>query len=738
MAGNRSVFNDAIRKANNHAWDGQWAKAIVEYRRALTEFPDDLVTHMSLAHVLEGAGQAENALQECRAAAKLQPNDPAPLARAAALQEKLRRPSEAAGTWLSIAEIHMAKGAVDEAVKAWQKAAALEPDRADVHVRLAGVFEQGGKRPLAAKEYVCLAQILQRRGEKAKAREHIRKAVALDPDDATARALCDELDRGEPADQASVPSPVDQAEQAALSRLAETLLEEKPSWARVEASEASAPAEARPLVSQAEIDALIARAVDAQTKHRPGDAIECYGKLVAAGISRPEVKFNLGLLYLETMRYDDAVKLLQETVHNPDYALASHFALGQCFRALGHVDAAVEQFLQVTKIVDLGSVRRDQADELISVYEGLAESYTAKGDREQAEAFSRSLEDFLTNKGWEDKVREVRQHLELLRDEEGQVSLAEVIGVAESDKVLEALAISQDYVRRGKYAAAGDACFRAIELAPNYVPSHVRLAEILIKENRIEEAKVKYQILAELAVVRGELSRAERYYRRLVKISSDDVANRSKLIDILIQQEHVGSALDEYLEFGDGYSRSGQHDKAAEKFVEGVRLATRSNVKSTTAAKLRHRLAEARAAQGDVRAALAVYQEIRQQSPEDERARVFLVELEFRLGQTAAAARDLTELLQWFRSRGQTKKCNAVLEGLVSSHPNDMSLREQLAQNYVQAGDKEKALAALDALGELQLTAGQKRAAAATVRKIISMNPPRVEDYKQLLRQIGE
>lgn len=33
---------------------------------------------------------------------------------------------------------------------------------------------------------------------------------------------------------------------------------------------------------------------------------------------------------------------------------------------------------------------------------------------------------------------------------------------------------------------------------------------------------------------------------------------------------------------------------------------------------------------------------------------------------------------------------------------------------------------------------GQKRAAADAIRKIISLNPPRVEEYKHLLQQMGE
>ena len=737
MPGNKAVFQDAIKKGHNAAWDGQWAKAVAEYRRAVDEFPQDATVHLSMAHALEESGQYEDALHACRIAAKLQPHDPQPLLRVAKLQERLVLHTEAAGTYLQVAELYLVQKAVGKAAEAWQKAATLEPDRTDIHQRLAQVYEQGGHVSMAAKEHLAIARAFQRRGDKTKALEAARQAVALDAHNAAAKSLIDELSRGAPASQPTAQAgPVNQAQKAALARLAETLLDEPSAWPKAEGAAASKGAGA-PVLSDTAANALIARAVDAQSQRRVGDAIEAYRQLLAAGVARPEVKFNLGLLYLETMRYDEAVRLLGETVGDPAYALASHYALGQCYRAIGNADAAVEHFLAVTRIVDLGSVRRDQADELISVYEGLAESYVAKGDRDQAESFSRSLQEFLSSKGWEDKVRDVRHHLELLREEGGQVSLAEIINLPDSDKVLESLALAQEYLRRGKLQAAGEECFRAIELAPSYLPGHVRLAEVLVKEGRTEEAHSKYLTLAELSAARGDLPRAEGHFRQALKLSPDDVTERSRLIDLLNKQGRPDAALAEYLELANGYLRSGHPDKAAAKLQEALRLASAAGNSSATMMSMRHRLAEIQARQGDVQAALASYQEIRKRSPDDERAHVYSVDLLFRRGDSAGALRDLQDLINRYRSRNEPRKAIAVLEGLVQGHPNEMTLRTWLAQLHLSTGNRDQAIATLDALGELQLSAGQNDAAAETIRQIIAMNPPRVEDYKQLLQQIA-
>jgi len=735
MPGNRTIYNDAIKKGHNAAWDGKWKQAVEEYRRALAEFPDDLVVRNSLAQALEGLGQWESALREYESIVKAQPNDPVPLMRVAALQVKMKRSSEAAGTYLAAAELFLKTKHVPRAIEAWRHVAELEPDRTDIHQKLAEVYARSGQMALASTEYLALAQIYRKRGDDAKATSLAQQALTMDSKNAAARALIEEMKREHTAQPSAGHSPVDEAEKAALSRLAQTVLDESvPPGLEEERRDK----ETRPRISQIEVDSLIARAVDAQMNHRVNEAIEAYRKLMAMGIMRPEIKFNLGLLYFESMRYDEAIGFLQETVADKDYALASHYALGQCYRAQGKLDNAVEHFLYVVRIVDLSSVRREQADDLISVYEGLAESYAAKGDRDKAEAFSRSLEEFLTSRGWEDKVSQVRRHLESLRTADSQVNLAEVIQVPDSDKVLEALALSNEYLRREKLGAASEECYRAIELAPNYLPAHIRLAEILIKQDRIAEARAKYQTLADLCLIRGDFKRAESLYRSELKIAPDDVATRAKLIDLLAQQNRTDDALEQYLELGELYVRQGQTTRAMEKFNEGARVAARTGNNSPFAITLRHRVAEERVRQGDLKGALVTYQDIRQQSPGDERARFYIVDLGLRLGNRDAALHELDELIEFYQSRQEPQKAIGVVEALASSYPTESALTRRLAQCYHVAGKTDQAVEILDGLADTLFNAGKKQEALTVVQQIIAMNPPRVEDYRAWLTKLSD
>ena len=106
MPANKTAFQDALKKASNAAWDRRWDTAIKEYRRALTEFPDDSSAHSGLALALQESNKPDEALAEYKFLVKMQPEDPAPLARVAILLEKMNRRPEAVAAYLKLAEMY--------------------------------------------------------------------------------------------------------------------------------------------------------------------------------------------------------------------------------------------------------------------------------------------------------------------------------------------------------------------------------------------------------------------------------------------------------------------------------------------------------------------------------------------------------------------------------------------------------------------------------------------------------
>jgi tetratricopeptide (TPR) repeat protein len=116
----------------------------------------------------------------------------------------------------------------------------------------------------------------------------------------------------EPAEDEERGSPIEITRQRALSDLAESFFEdEKPS-----------PPGAPRRLSKAEIDALLSRAIDYQTRGKIDEAIEAYEEVIDGGGEQPAVNFNLGSHHFADARalIDAGVALALATDINPGSA----------------------------------------------------------------------------------------------------------------------------------------------------------------------------------------------------------------------------------------------------------------------------------------------------------------------------------------------------------------------------------------------------------------------------------
>ncbi|MGD8732198.1 MAG: BTAD domain-containing putative transcriptional regulator, partial [Anaerolineales bacterium] len=138
----------------------------------------------------------------------------------------------------------------------------------------------------------------------------------------------------------------------------------------------------------------------------------------------------------------------------------------------------------------------------------------------------------------------------------------------------------------------------------------------------------------------------------------------------------------------------------------------------------------------DWREALRAFEEICELDPENESARLQVIDLNLRLGQEKQAGNALDRQLEYLVQTEQSKEALALLEDLAREYPGKQILHSRLAQAYGAAGRKADAIAQYDALGEIQLDAGQTKEAARTIETIINLEPPNIEGYEELLRNI--
>jgi tetratricopeptide (TPR) repeat protein len=762
MTGNRKVYEEAMRAAANVAWEGGWEEAAQAYRRALDEFPDDLDALTGWGMACFKIGRLEEALDAYQRAGEITPDDPTIWERLGQVQEGMGRGKAAAENYMAAADGYLGQGNQDAAVERWQDAVRVDPGNIEAHVALLKRYQQFGQIGQAVEEGLAVARIYRDQGRNAYAIQVCQHTLKLDSHNAEALALLDELRYDESSEKAAKPaadvpaeapepladigeisdavaldrgdkgkdvreSPVESARQKALTDLAESVFADEIDIAPAAASR----------LSKEKVDALIGQAIDFQTRGKVDEAIAAYERVSEAGGERPAVHFNLGLLYQEQMRFDEAIAEFEQSVSHPDYKLGSQFALGECYRARGRVDEALEHFIEVLKIVDLATVRREQADDLIHLYENLADVHVIKGDRELALKFTNSLVTFLSEQGWEDKVKHARERLDALTREGPALSLAEMLVTPGSEKLLESVSLAQEYVKRGMFYAALEECYYSLDSAPYYLPVHRQLAELFLEMRKVDDAVSKFVVIADTYRVRRNLQQATAMYSRALKLTPMNTTVRAKLIDLLISRGEIDQALRNYLILADSYYHQAQMGKAREIYQESLRLAPRGGNEREWTVKILHKMGDIDMQRVDWKRAVSVYERIRDQAPDDERARLTLMELYYRLNQSKSAVNELDELLKIYRERDKSGRVFAILNDVVERWPDAIPLRARLAQAYLNDGRVEDALEHLDKLGDLQLEAGREKEAIATIRAIVALRPPNVEEYEHLLEQLG-
>lgn len=696
----QEAFQRALRRGHSFAWDRQWAQAVTAYQAALAIVPDDPAALTGLGMALVQLGRLPEALAAYQRLARQNPSNAVALEKIAEIQEKLGQASEAARTLLLLAEAHLRQRTIQgelAAVAAWERAAHLAPDLIGPHQGLARVYERQGKTRQAIQEYLTVARLLSQRHEMDKAIAACQAALQLDPHDAEVLRALDLLRQGDTLDNASLTTmsfhsvslsgssqdnPALDAREKAMAALAERAAtlpanDEPPSLRGIlndggRTTENGGQASARP------IGAWLTQGLEAQKAGESLAAIQAFEEARAAGEDSAAFHFNLGLLYQEQLRFDEALRELRRSVEAPEYALGSHFAMGECYRAMGQIEEAVRHFIEALKIVDISATVEEDTESIIELYASLADTYTARGQREQAIAFTNALVSFLSGPDWQMRAAQARQRLNEASAEAGMtVSLGEMLDLqATGGRVLKAMADCRRAIEQGHVMTAIEECYRAIELAPFYLPAHERLAELLAQEGRLEEAAAKYGIIAQTYRERGDVNRAIAACMAQLRLSPLELGTQETLIALLLQRGQLDRALEQTLALADAYYQLAQVDKAAETYREALKLASRLGSRHA-AVQILHRLGDIDTQRLDWQSAAIVYKQIRRLAPEDERAIEALAGLYFKLGQSQRALAELDALLRLYKQRGELARVRSVLAELVNNYPEEAGLRER-------------------------------------------------------------
>ncbi|MCS6939291.1 MAG: tetratricopeptide repeat protein [Roseiflexaceae bacterium] len=628
MPGNRALFDRAMEQSREAARLMNWDEALKQAVRALQEFPQDLDARSAVAVALFNTGKYAQALQMFDELRRIDASNPFFLEYLARTHERLGDLKAATNAYVQLADLQMNRKLAARAIDALHEALRLQPDADDQRLRLAQLLADHGAATDAAAHYLELARRSQARGQLEQAAELAEMALRCEPDNREVKELIAALhDALATTVQSAIEATTTVADATPLPMIgtgglrgAHIAIDRIVALAheRQEAGDIDGAIEQyeRALkLGTDRSDVFYSLGLLYQERGEYQRAVELLQSAAGDQEYALSAHYMLGQAYQALGQLPEAAHEYEETIR-----LLPLESIGRA-----EADDMIQMYESAAQIyIQLNDIAR-----AATLYSTLANFLQGKRwGRERADEFRQKAKD-LTERNMFAKLRtlgtgaltspppapepeapldnpmpetwgKIRPITDFLRSPESQTS-GEQLDAAPSVAgepvdplaVLEALPpperapaapvtpldttglddiceryvlASEKYIEQGLMLAANDACMEVIRLNPDYLPIHLRLGEIYERDGRKDEALIKYQLLIDTYVARGEPQRAIDVYYRLIELSPDTILPRSRLAELLRAEGRNEEAAQQLAIVAGAYFRMGQTTKALEEY----------------------------------------------------------------------------------------------------------------------------------------------------------------------------
>lgn len=264
------------------------------------------------------------------------------------------------------------------------------------------------------------------------------------------------------------------------------------------------------------------------------------------------------------------------------------------------------------------------------------------------------------------------------------------------------------YLKQSNVPKALEVYKKLAALDPFNFTISMKLADMLLKEGMKREALTQLHLVGEGYLRNGQITEAQRCFRRMLQIQPDSTEARSGMGQTHYQAGSFMEAAEELgqirdlkdpvlLEMlGDSYKRMGQRDKSVEVF----------------------------------RRILAI-------DPDHEGARQALGLLYLEIGDSESAYRELSPLAEIYMREGQIDRAIEVISEIVRRDTHHQGSLEMLAELFHKAGDKARAIEEYNRVAEIYEEQGKMEEAAEIYQRLLNIEPER-EDFARRFREIKE
>jgi tetratricopeptide (TPR) repeat protein len=769
MTDQMQELQNLISKGNSAAWDQKWNDAATYYQQALEIDPENFkaLTNIGLAYF--EMHEYHEALKSYSKAIELNTEDPAPYEKMFLIYEALAQPNEAVKSALHAAESHLKNEDIQKAIENWKRVVGIDLHNIKAHARLGMVYERLGKKKLAVSEYINTAGLLQLSGNTEKASESIDRALQCSPENIIALRAREILHQGrqlplpepvltDPADEIKLDvaqleapepakptvheNPIVEAVDKAMIILAEALFEEQifekdsKTQRNVELDEGLSwnLDGGSDLTDDSLLKLHVSQAIEHYSSGKEKEAADHIKSAIDDGYTNPAAYFLLGFLYTKLGRVESATRSLTKSVPHENFALASRLLLANQYSSAEQWVEASKEYLEALRIADTSLVDKDDVEDLIHLYEVMMDDLEQREGDEAYIEMSKHIEELLLRSDWRDVLTDLRTKG---RSEDG-ILLPQMDSLLD-DRRSQIMGVHRDIMdlaAEGFYGAAMEKAFFALRNAPTFLPLHVTIGDLLMEQDKISGAVTKYLAVADVYVVQGKTERALAMLKKVIDLQPMNIEVRQRQIDLLEEYGKKEEAITEYINLAEVFFPLAELDSARVAYSKALDLAKTTSDDGGIKLKLLLRLADIDIQRLDWESAISTYLDICEFSPQNQKASISLVDLNYRLGQKPPAEKEIDRFVEQYDISTDSEIIHGYLAALKEEIPSEDYIIRRLVDLFKHLGQQDLAIGELDKLGELLLDSGRRPDAVEVIEEIISLGPSNVEAYQKLLQQL--
>jgi tetratricopeptide (TPR) repeat protein len=768
-------LKEILSKGNSAAWDQKWKDAADYYHQALDIDSNNFMALTNLGLAYYEMRDYQEALNAYGTAVALNTDNPAPYEKMFLIFRDMDQPEDAIKYALRAAESHLKNEDIQKAIENWKHVIEIDVKNIKAHARLGMVYERLGKIKLAISEYINTASLLQITGNTKKALESIGRALQCSPENIIALRAMEILNQGrqlplpEPviidAEQDFLPdtpqfgapsqahevaavyeNPIQEALDKAMIELAAALFEEA-----IPSKKSSKPQnQGRDLESALSwnTDLKTDLSDDSKTKLHVSQAIEQFSSgmekeavvhiksAINDGYSNPAAYFLLGYLYINLGRVKSASRWLSKSVSHENFALASRLLLAKVYSTMEKWNEASKEYIEALRIADTSLVDKENVEDLIHLYEVMMDELEKQEGDDAFIEMSKHIEELLLRSDW----REILVDMRSSRGPEGGILLPQMNALLD-DRRSQIMGVHKDIqnlAKEGYYGAAMEKAFFALRTAPSFLPLHITIGDILVEQEKISGAVTKYLAVANVYTVQSKTERALSMLQKVIDLQPMNIEIRQRRINLLEEYGKKLEAIQEYVHLAEVFFPLAELDSARTAYLRAYELAKALTDDGGWSLKLLLRLADIDIQRLDWDSAIETFEVIIKIFPNNRKASMSIVDLNFRLGKQHSSEREINRFILLFDPQTEGDQIHQYLLALKEEMPRETYIIQQLVDLYLDGGQNEKAIAELDGLGDILLEDGLRTEAISVVEQIISLSPPNIGSYQKLIEQLQQ